>query len=109
VQRALRGDERHACQLADRPYGVEMTQQQHLAGSGAKARNQMIASRGAEHGLHEAAHLPQSLRQHRPAAIDSGLVVGRRFEGDQRFNDLEHPGLVGAAVLEKGRPHGASL
>ena len=66
----------HARQLAHRPHGVEVPDDEHLPGPGAEARDEMIAGVGLRDGRHLGADVTQPSSQRRPAAIDRRLVVG---------------------------------
>ena len=80
VQTSARARQRHAVELADRPDGIEMSKQENLRRTAAKLGEQVIAAILARQSRHPAADRLEPRRQRRAAAIDGGLVGGRRFE-----------------------------
>ena len=83
---------RHAIELADRPDGVEVAEEQHMAPFAGKIGADVVASGTAVDPVGRAADRFQAPRQLRAAALDGGLVGARRFEPDQRLDDFAHPG-----------------
>jgi len=99
----LHADERHRRQLADGPHRVEVPEQEDLVDATAELRLKMIAAR-----VTRVASDPRTKRRELPlelqaAPVYRGLVVGRRFAGDQRRDQAQHPLPLGLAELEDPR------
>ena len=88
-------------ELADRPDRVEVSEQQDLRRAAAKLGQQMIAALRSGQPRHAAADRLEPRRELGAAAIDRGLVGGRRFERDERLDGLEQP-----VVARRGRNRG---
>ena len=84
--------ERHAIELADRPDGVEVAKEQHMAPGAGKLGADVVAAGTAVEPADRAADRFEAPRQLRAAPIDGGLVGAGRFESDQRLDDVAHPG-----------------
>ena len=100
VQPAAFALERHPLELADRPHRVEVAEQEDLPRAAAEAGAQVIAGGGRWHARHRAADRLEPRRQLGAAAIDRGRIVARRFDRDERFDELEQPIVIGEAVVE---------
>src|SRR4051812_30577908 len=91
--------ERHALDLADRPDGVEMAEEQDLIRTAAELGEQMIAAIRTREPRDARADRFKTPLQFGPAAIDSRFVRRRRFEADERCNRVEQPRLFTAAEI----------
>ena len=102
VQAPAVARDRHSSQLPDRPHRVEVAEQQHLSRAAAEAGAQVIAG-GRRLGSRD--ELPPSAssraRQLRTTAIDGRRIVAWRFDGDERFDELEQPVVTREAVVEE--------
>jgi len=114
VKAPVRGRQGHARERADRPDRIEVAQQQNPGFVGSRVRRfegsevrglefcaQVIAAGALGDAGHAAADRLEPRGELVSAPVDGRLVVGRRFEADQRFDRLEQPAALGAAEFLK--------
>jgi hypothetical protein len=109
VQPAVGARQRHTPELADRPDGVEVTEQEDLRRAAAKLRQQMVATLGAGQARDAPADRLEPRRQLGAAPVHRRLVRGRRLEAHERFRRLDEPAALGAAEIAEAynRGHGS--
>ena len=90
-QAAVLEFERHARKLSDRPDGVEVAEQQHLALAAPELGPQVVAGLFPGQPGDGPPDRLQALLQLSAATIDRRLVVGRRLQARQRQRGLDGP------------------
>ena len=93
--------QRHAFELANGPYGVEVAKQENLRRAAAKLGEQMVASVGTRQAGHTSADRGEARCQLGPTPIDRRLVCGRRFEADERLDRFQQPAALATAEILK--------
>src|SRR5438552_2526709 len=98
MQAAVRLDDRHPADLADRPDRIEVSEEQDLLSvRAAELSHQMIAAIRPREPRDAAADRLEPRGELAAAAIDRCLVGRRRFEADQRFDRRDEPRALAAA------------
>ncbi len=92
---------RHAIELADRPDGVEVAEQQDAAPDARKLGADVIAAGAAVEARDRSADRFEAPRQLRAAPIHGGLVGAGRFERDEGLDGFAHPDAARLAPGQK--------
>ena len=90
------------CELADRPHGIEVAEQQDLPRAAAETGAQVIAGGAGRNAGHRSANRLEPRRQLAATPVHRGRIVARRLNRDQRLDELEQPVVIREAIVEEG-------
>lgn len=88
MEPTVRADERHTLKLADRPDGIEVSEQEDLRRTAAKLSQQMIPPVRSREPRDAPSQAFKPRGKLMSADVDGGLVRGGRFPPDERLNRL---------------------
>jgi hypothetical protein len=93
----------HSFECTDRPYGVEVAEQQYRTAVTTGPRTKMVSAKTLAEEFDVRAGTAQKTGKRRAAAVDGRFVGGRRFESDQCLDRLDRVAGVLPAILEEIR------